>query len=230
MGVLGIKHQGLGRKQVKQREKTEKILKVFLKENQPVYFNKILRESEISDPYALKKAIQRCLEKKKIRIVLNSNGPKNRKYYAMKSYQSGITPYELEQFEKIPRKKHFVVKDRSKLKKLTTSVVTEIIQKIERSYWKGKHRHRVSIQELKHIIIFSETVLTKNHACKLYHIKPETLNQNIKRNPELQLLQKKIIEKIVKAEKNNLRIIPQIRDGKLMIATVTNATAEKYGY
>ena len=59
------KHQGLGKKQVEQREKTEKLLINFLKKNQPVYFNKIFRESKISDPYSLNKAIHRLLEKKR---------------------------------------------------------------------------------------------------------------------------------------------------------------------
>ena len=51
MGVLGIKHQGLGKKHIKQRRNTEKSLMEFLTENQPAYFNQILKDSKNENNY-----------------------------------------------------------------------------------------------------------------------------------------------------------------------------------
>ena len=229
MGVLGIKHQGLGKKHIKQRRNTEKSLMEFLTENQPAYFNQILKDSKISDPHALKNSIQRLLDKNRIRLVPDHAGPTNRKYYALKNYYSGITPHELENFRKVPRKKLSLLNYRSK-ENSSALEFSKILQYIEKLYTKSNFKSKLTINDYKNIIVLSETILTKKHACKIYHITIEALSQKIKSNKELQTFQKNIREKIIKAEKINAQIIPQIRNNELMVATVKNSVAKKYGY
>jgi len=47
---------------------------------------------------------------------------------------------------------------------------------------------------------------------------------------KLQLLRQNLKKEIKKAAKENVRVIPQIIDNKLMIAWVKNSVAKKYGY
>jgi len=251
-GGLGIKikHRGLGKVQIVDRMVTELKTLIYLSKNQPSYFNQIVSESEIRDEHAIQKAIKRLLETKQIKLVPNPDGPKNRKYFAVQNYQSAFSPAELENFKQLKKMKTTVPKD---IAKKSDSLQVQIIQalfaseiylplylkddladpkikqEIQRLLKRGSRRHGVSFLELKYMIVYSETILSKNYVCKLFKITTEAFEANIKRHPELQLLRKNIREEIKKAKKINAKVIPHYVGDELMIGVVKNSVARKYG-
>lgn len=192
-------------------------LLIFLNRNQPAFFNQIIRESKIRDEHALQKTINRLIETEQIRLVPNPKGPQNRKYYALKNYQSTLSPIELENLKKIPRKPFYKVPKiiESPFKKskqmlilaeiylpiyLEDEFADPILKKeIRRLQLRGKHRHGVSIKNLKQMIILSELYYNKRHVCKKFGITVKAFEENIKRYPELQEFRAKV-------QKNNLKV------------------------
>jgi uncharacterized protein (DUF2164 family) len=229
MVVLGTKHQGLGKKQIEQRENSESIVLEFLEKNQPVYYNQILRDSKISDSTALRNAIERLLDNKQIRIVLDPKGPKNKKYYGLRNYQQALTPFELENAKKIPSKINFVNAIIKKFNVKKTDSKKELLDKIN-LYLKRHFKLELTIQDYKNMILLNETTLTKKHVCKIYHITPEAMDQRIKRSKELQSFQNILRKEIDNIKRKNQKIIPQLRNNILMIAYIKNSIAKKYGY
>ena len=205
------RHQGLGKRQIVARMVTELKTLIYLSKNQPAYFNQIIRESEIRDEHALKNAINRLLETKQIKVVPNPKGPKNRKYFVTKNYRSAFSPAELKIFKKLKRIKRVYSKRTKKSDSLSSQIIRSLLlaeiylpvyleddsgdpklkQEIKRLQLRGTHRHGVSIENLKQMIIL-EDYYTKRYVCKKFGITVKAFEENIKRYPELQLLRKKL--------------------------------------
>ena len=235
------------------RLRTEKNILDFIYVEQLAYLNQIVRGLGIKNKHSVKSGLTRLLDKKEIKRVPSPNGSQRNHFYALKRYRSRLTPNEIEKERRLwrlsytkpkkflaLRKKEFL---KSRLKELEMGVTnseffknTELMGKSElkteilRIMKRGVEKHGISFFICKAIIVLSETILTKNHTCALFNITPQALEKNIKKSSKLQLLRQNLKKEIKKAAKENVRVIPQIIDNKLMIAWVKNSVAKKYGY
>lgn len=250
---MKIRHQGLGKSQIEDRLRTEKKILDFLYVEQPAYLNQIVKGLGIKNKHSVMSALEHLLAKKEIKRVPNPNGPQRNHYYALKRYRSRLTPNEIEKERRLWKlsytnhKKFLVLRKREFLKSILeelelgiinpeffkntelmgkSELKTEILKMMKR----GVEKHEISFFIYKAIIVLSETILTKNHTCALFNTTPQALEKKIEKSSKLQLLRQNLKKKIKKATKENVRVIPQIIDNKLMIAWVKNSVAKKYGY
>jgi len=157
-------------------------------------------------------------------------GPKNKKYFALWNYGCSFTPTELEEMKKIPRN------DEVKLTDLQLFLLTvdwynrvylnsenddpKIKQEIKRLYARGNTKHGVLFEDLRHMIVISETIRTKRYTCRKYGITVKAFEDNIKRHPPLQQLRKNLRKRIKEEEARNSRLVPVWTNNKLMLQIV----------
>ena len=249
---MKIRHQGLGKSQMGDRLRTEEKILDFLYVEQPAYLNQIVRGLGIKNKHSVMSGLEHLLGKKEVKKVPNPSGPQRNHFYALQRYRSRLPPNEIEKERRLWKlsytnhKKFLVLRKRefleSILEELKSGIINpeffknpevignaELKTEILRILKRGVEKHGVAFFALKVMIAYSETILTKRQACKIFKISTEAYDANIKLYPELQRFRKNIREEIEKARKINAKVIPQWRSNKLMICTVKNSVAKKYG-
>lgn len=221
------KHQGLGTKQLKDQLKTERKILLYLSKHQPAYVRQIVKECGVKDAHAVVSGLERLLGKRKIKTWPDPQGPKNKKYYVLRNYQSAFSPSELEGFEflkKFPR-----ISQRFKLDPLTELTATASLasdiylpdyidnesadprlrDEIKRIFRKENKQATVTVRDLKYMIIISETIRTKRHVCKVFGISTKAFDWNVKRYC-LQSFQTNLRKLVTILEKHNMAVIPYL--------------------